>query len=1274
MKHLVVFLFLLFSGVLIAAEEPLERVDWSLWRTLPVYDEGRVMPVNTFARQVVLNICGTYRPVIVPDETFLATIGPEWVARPGDSSVLAATELERIKSRIAEMFPEGHRVFEPYELLLSWLVEPEVWEFIPFLPIPDTAYRNEVLLLPTVSKTGRELRAVAPIQLRMSKRFAESLEQAREREWRRANRANGPLSSEKSGGGTKAGESREGGGSSDSGTNPRDRAEPAIVLTEQDQITIRLQNALSAFRNVVPPPIRTTADLPHSFVALLQKGRAEFTQASRSWDQLSRSGLLRLIPESSRFVTNDCFNAIAVLYSQLFRQSGHKEAGRGETGNEENGEESVDPALIESQFNAMLLLLDSAVQECEQIVQTLYSSKSTSNEGAESQGSTSIAIFPPGSESSLKRFRSEMLIYRTSLLNLYRLTQGNVIALFGDGHTLRVLPLLFEEPIRPDCPGGDSLLTLRELGPWTTLNLVLRAGSGTMRRFVDRDFPDTPLLSREKNLSALFGADFSKTLSPSVQAILFKSQSSGENQSVAETGERVEESVQHVNQDVQGPGKSQLSEVQRDSTDTESGLSDQSDQSTTSDQVTASTLSDQPVQSAEESAREILAGILHDAKEQRENTVLPVANSTVEARIAFRRIADAYLGRVRGDDEGIGPKRLSDDSCETSAKSDVRSTDLGPSQQAIDFLSLGRNSRAAQFTTGVALFELALRETASRMEPVRVALLPPTILDEEVLLKTAYPEEGTLFAEYYYQRLEPFYWMWITALGATLAFLLSFVAEWFRRVQEQKRGRLASSSRSQRPNQSQGVLPKSSQSSLPDKGRVGRLRSLEEMSWQPQDAEQRSSNQSGLYQIAEYSLFWIGITLLLLSQGITFLGGAMRTWISGWAPVSNMFETIVLMCFSAACLGLGFTLQPLLGPPFARAWRATAFPRRFQRTVLQILGAICRILLMFLTLGVVAVLSYSEHVNEQGLLDAIIRSFAMNDLIDWVAVCCTLICLVWFIPRFVLTLFFLPFLIFVFPHKDSENDAEKEKSVVPTEQVVNRKMFALLGAVIVLVAGIVTTLNPHDFNPNIRPLAAVLRSNFWLVVHITVIMISYAAGIIAWLLALISLGAYIFGRYRVAETSQGQRLVLQPAYCDVLAPYIRKMIQVALWLLMIGTILGARWADYSWGRFWSWDVKEVWALITLLIFVAVLHGRIARFYGDTGLLIGAVLGAIAIILTWYGFNYVFGIGRHAYTRGDSQWATIVLLSFILLNLLWSVIALFRYFIEKSLVPQKKKSI
>lgn len=1241
MKHLVVFLFVLFSGVLIAAEEPLERVDWSLWRTLPVYDEGRVMPLNTFARQVVMNICGTYRPDIVLDEAFLATIGPEWVAKPGDSSVLAATELERIKSRIAEMFPDGHRVFEPYELLLSWLVEPEVWEFIPFLAIPDTAYRNEVLLLPTVSKTGRELRAVAPIQLKMSKRFAESLEQARER----------------------------------------------------DQTTIRLHNALSAFRNVAPPPIRTTADLPHSFVALLQKARAEFTQASRSWDQLSRSGLLRLIPESSRFVTNDCFNAIAVIYSQLFRQSGHKAIGHGEAGNEENGDDSVDPALIESQFNAMLLLLDSAVQECEQIVQTLYAPKSTSNDGDESQDSTSTAVFSPGSESSLKRFRSEMLVYRTSLLNLYRLTQGNLIALFGDGHTLRVLPLLFEEPIRPDCPGGDSLLTLRELGPWTTLNLVLRAGSATMRRFVDRDFPDNPLSSREKNLSALFGADFSKTLSPSVQAILFKSQSEEEKQSVqsvqsvAETEDRVRESVQQVKQPVQEPGKGQQSEDQRDSTSVEPGLSGQSDQSTTSDRSTASTLSGQPVQSAEESAREILAGILDEAQEEKDHSALPVANSMVEARIAFNRIADAYLGRLRKEDDFAN--RSPDwghPSTETPLKDDAGgSTDLGPSQQAIDFLSWGRNSRAAQFKTGVALFELALRETASRMEPVRVALLPPTVQDHEMLQKTAYPEHGVLVAEYYYQRLEPFYWMWITALGATLAFLLSFVAEWIRRGQEQKERRLASSSlsslasssssQSQRPNQSQGgVLPKSSQSSLRDKGRVGILGSLEEMSWQQQESEQRFSNQSGLCPMLENSLFWIGIVLLLLSQGITFLGGAMRTWISGWAPVSNMFETIVLMCFSAACLGLGFTLQPLLGPPFARAWRATAFPRIFQLTVLQIVGAICRILLMFLTIGVVAVLSYSEHVNEQGLLDAIIRSFAMNDLIDWVAVCCTLICLVWFIPRFVLTLFFLPFLISVFPTTDSDKDSTQEKDVFPTEQVVNRKMFVLLGALIVLVAGIVTTLNPHDFNPNIRPLAAVLRSNFWLVVHITVIMISYAAGIIAWLLALISLGVYIFGRYRVAETSQGQRLVLQPAYCDVLAPYIRKMIQVALWLLMIGTILGARWADYSWGRFWSWDVKEVWALITLLIFVAVLHGRIARFYGDTGLLIGAVLGAIAIILTWYGFNYVFGIGRHAYTRGDSQWATIVLLSFILLNLLWSVIALFRYIIEKSIVPQKKKSI
>ena len=71
-----------------------------------------------------------------------------------------------------------------------------------------------------------------------------------------------------------------------------------------------------------------------------------------------------------------------------------------------------------------------------------------------------------------------------------------------------------------------------------------------------------------------------------------------------------------------------------------------------------------------------------------------------------------------------------------------------------------------------------------------------------------------------------------------------------------------------------------------------------------------------------------------------------------------------------------------------------------------------------------------------------------------------------------------------------------------------------------------------------------------------------------------------------------------PAECDTLATFTYKAIQVTVLLLAAGTILGALWADVSWGRFWGWDPKEVWALVSTLVYLAMLHARYGRLDGQ----------------------------------------------------------------------------
>jgi hypothetical protein len=125
-----------------------------------------------------------------------------------------------------------------------------------------------------------------------------------------------------------------------------------------------------------------------------------------------------------------------------------------------------------------------------------------------------------------------------------------------------------------------------------------------------------------------------------------------------------------------------------------------------------------------------------------------------------------------------------------------------------------------------------------------------------------------------------------------------------------------------------------------------------------------------------------------------------------------------------------------------------------------------------------------------------------------------------------------------------------------------------------------------------------------------------------------------------------------PEACAVLAGYCYKAMQVAVLLLAAGTILGGLWADVSWGRFWGWDPKEVFALVSLLVYLAILHGRYAGLFGDFGTVAGTILGGSAIIFSWYGVNFVLGVGLHSYgfgAGGQAEVGTAVLLNWLFLG-------------------------
>ena len=152
-----------------------------------------------------------------------------------------------------------------------------------------------------------------------------------------------------------------------------------------------------------------------------------------------------------------------------------------------------------------------------------------------------------------------------------------------------------------------------------------------------------------------------------------------------------------------------------------------------------------------------------------------------------------------------------------------------------------------------------------------------------------------------------------------------------------------------------------------------------------------------------------------------------------------------------------------------------------------------------------------------------------------------------------------------------------------------------------------------DGNPQITQLMPVLQSPL-LSVHVMVIMFSYA---LFGLTALIGLQGLI-AHHRKQEEKEQQ-----------LAALSQLLLYPAVALIAIGIFIGAIWANVSWGRYWSWDSKETWALITMLIYSAPLHADIKWLRKAQHMHIYMLLAFLSVLMTYFGVNY-FLSGMHSY--------------------------------------------
>jgi len=179
------------------------------------------------------------------------------------------------------------------------------------------------------------------------------------------------------------------------------------------------------------------------------------------------------------------------------------------------------------------------------------------------------------------------------------------------------------------------------------------------------------------------------------------------------------------------------------------------------------------------------------------------------------------------------------------------------------------------------------------------------------------------------------------------------------------------------------------------------------------------------------------------------------------------------------------------------------------------------------------------------------------------------------------------------------------------EAVYRKRYFFYAGLPAAVLTLIVADSDSTILDSSINPLTAVLRNNMWLTIHVLTIVSSYAAFALTAALGHIALVMSLWGkRYAIA---QGE-----------VQFFIYRAMQIGILLLATGTILGGVWANYSWGRFWGWDPKETWALITLLCYLALVHGRLAGWWGGYGLAIGSVVCFLSVMMSWYGVNFILG--------------------------------------------------
>jgi len=178
-----------------------------------------------------------------------------------------------------------------------------------------------------------------------------------------------------------------------------------------------------------------------------------------------------------------------------------------------------------------------------------------------------------------------------------------------------------------------------------------------------------------------------------------------------------------------------------------------------------------------------------------------------------------------------------------------------------------------------------------------------------------------------------------------------------------------------------------------------------------------------------------------------------------------------------------------------------------------------------------------------------------------------------------------------------------------------------------VTAMILTAAYANWIDPEIANLQPVLNS-YWLMIHVAVIVASYGPFALGFILGFVSLLLMFF-------TTEKNKVKMDLNIKEL--TYINEMaLTVGLVMLTIGNFLGGQWANESWGRYWGWDPKETWALISIMVYAFVIHARFVPGMKNRWIFnVMAMFAFISILFTYYGVNFHL-VGLHSYASGEAK--------------------------------------